>query len=261
MKISSKGFKQGYNEIVTQKKNADMNMDFGVLCMSKGEKASYDEPKECIYVLLQGKVTFSWDGNEETVERGNVFHDDPVVLHLPPNVAADIVCLSERAELAVQRTTNPRSFAPALLRARDLLNASEHRGAGTMNEASARIVRTYFDRSNCPETNFFVGEVVSLPGKWSSYPPHTHVEPEIYYYRFLPENGYGFAEMGDEAYKVRNNDVTCMAGVSHSQATAPGYAEWYLWVIRLRDDIPMDTVPVAEHAWAEQAGAKYFPDI
>ena len=69
-------------------------------------------------------------------------------------------------------------------------------------------VRTFFDRSNCPETNFFIGEVVHFPGKWSSYPPHQHVEPELYYYKFLPENGYGLAEYGDDAFKVKNNDLT-----------------------------------------------------
>ena len=134
--------------------------------------------------------------------------------------------------------------------------------AGLMNEASTRIVRTFLDRSNCPETNFFIGEVVSYPGKWSSFPPHTHVEPEIYFYKFLPENGYGYAEVGDTVYKVHHNDATCMAhGVTHSQATAPGYAEYYIWAIRLRDNDPMVTTVVPEHAWVAEKDAKYFPEL
>lgn len=37
-----------------------MNMDFGELLMEKGDTVSYNEPKECIYVLVTGKVTFRW---------------------------------------------------------------------------------------------------------------------------------------------------------------------------------------------------------
>lgn len=131
-----------------------------------------------------------------------------------------------------------------------------------MNECSTRMVRTFFDRSNCPETNFFIGEVVHFPGKWSSYPPHQHVEPELYYYKFLPENGYGLAEYGEDAYKVKNNDLTGMpCNVTHSQAAAPGYAEYYLWCIRLQDDKDIVTTVVKEHEWVTEEGAKYFPDI
>ena len=148
------------------------------------------------------------------------------------------------------------------MRALGCLCANEERGAGQMNEASTRLVRTFFDRSNCPGTNFFIGEVVLFPGKWSSYPPHQHVEPELYYYKFLPENGYGLAEYGDDAFKVKNNDLTGMPeNVTHSQAAAPGYAEYYLWCIRLQDDKNIVTTVVPEYEWVTAPDAKYFPDI
>jgi 5-deoxy-glucuronate isomerase len=89
------------------------------------------------------------------------------------------------------------------------------------------------------------------------------VTPEFYYYRFLPENGFGLSLHGEnDAIVVRNGDTGCFPnGILHSQTTAPGYAEWYLWVIRLREDEPMETVEVGEHAWAGKPDAKYFPDI
>ncbi|MFR5445559.1 MAG: 5-deoxy-glucuronate isomerase, partial [Butyricicoccus sp.] len=94
------------------------------------------------------------------------------------------------------------------------------------------------------------------------YPPHQHVEPELYYYKFLPENGYGLAEYGDDAFKVKNNDLTGMPeNVTHSQAAAPGYAEYYLWCIRLQDDKNIVTTVVPEYEWVTKADAKYFPDI
>lgn len=262
MKITHQGFQKGYNALTVEGDKSQMNMDFGVLCMEKGDKVGCNEAKECIYVLVSGAVTFCWEGREEMVERKSCFHEDPILLHVPQNTGVQIVCVSDQAEVSIQRTKNPKSFAPKLMKSEDLLCGSEQRGAGLMNEASTRIVRTFLDRSTCPETNFFIGEVVSYPGKWSSFPPHTHVEPEIYYYKFLPEHGYGFAEVGDTVYKVRHNEATCMAnGVTHSQATAPGYAEFYIWAIRLRDDAPMATIVAPEHAWVAQPDAKFFPDL
>ena len=83
----------------------------------------------------------------------------------------------------------------------------------------------------------------------------------MYYYRFLPENGYGLAEFGDDAYKVRDNDLTGMpCNVTHAQAAAPGYAEYYLWCIRLRDDQDIVTTTVPEYAWVADPAAKFFPD-
>ena len=48
-----------------------------------------------------------------------------------------------------------------------------------MREASTRIVRTIFDLSNATDAKLVLGEVISYPGKWSSYPPHHHPQPEV----------------------------------------------------------------------------------
>lgn len=261
MILRGKEFKRGYERLV-EEENKDIKMDFGMLTLAKGDLFVFTEAKECIFTLLSGEVNFKYDGKSEDALRNSCFHENPIVLHVPQNTKVEITALSEKAEVIVQATKNEKSFESKLYRTEDLLCPTEMRGEGSMNEASTRIVRTFFDRSTCPETNFFIGEVVSFPGKWSSYPPHAHVEPEIYFYRFLPDNGYGFAEMGDDAYKVRNNDLTGMPGnVTHSQSTAPGYAEYYLWVIRLQDDENMVTNVVKEHAWVAEENAKYFPEI
>lgn len=261
MILRGKEFKRGYERLV-EESNRDIKMDFGMLTLEKEDEFVFNEEKECIFTLLSGEVEFLYNGKKETALRNSCFHENPTVLHVPQNTKVEIKAVSEKAEVLVQATKNEKSFEAKLYRTEDLLCPTEMRGEGSMNEASTRIVRTFFDRSTCPETNFFIGEVVSFPGKWSSYPPHAHVEPEIYFYRFLPENGYGFAEMGDDVNKVKNNDLTGMpANVTHSQSTAPGYAEYYLWVIRLRDDEAMVTNVVEEHAWVAEDGAKYFPEI
>lgn len=260
---SQKPFEKGYNEMVSSVNNPEMmGLDFGVLSLSRGDQMNFAYPQEVVYDLLSGSVTFSFEGHSESVTRGDCFHEGSILLHVPQNTQVSIECASEKAEVAVARTANPKKFAARLLRPEDCLFANEKRGVGQMNECAARVTRTFFDRSNCPETNFFIGEVVHEPGKWSSYPPHQHVEPEMYYYKFLPENGYGLAEFGDDAFKVKNNDLLGMPeNVTHSQAAAPGYAEFYLWCIRLRDDAPIVTTTVKEYEWVAKPDAKYFPDI
>ena len=49
--------------------------------------------------------------------------------------------------------------------------------------------------------------------------------------------------------------------VTHSQCAAPGYAEYYLWCIRLQDDKNIVTTVVPEYEWVTAADAKYFPEI
>jgi 5-deoxy-glucuronate isomerase len=129
------------------------------------------------------------------------------------------------------------------------------RGAGTMRETSTRIVRTCFDDTNRGESNLVIGEVIGVPGKWSSYPPHHHPQPEIYHYRFLPARGFGLTAIGETAYIIRDRDtILIREGEVHPQVTGPGYAMWYLWVIRHLDGArygPATNTPVfvEEHAW------------
>lgn len=263
MKYSAKNpLQRGYNPMVSAQENPEMmGMEFGVYAMHPGDRAVFDEPQEVVYDLLFGEVTFRWGGKPRTVRRADCFHEDAIVLHVPQNTHVEIECLGEPTEIAIARTANPRAFEPRLLLPDDCLFRREERGIGVMNGMARRDTRTFFDRSNCPETNFYIGEVVHEPGKWSSFPSHTHVEPELYYYKFLPEDGFGLAEYGDDAYKVRHNDLMGMPdGVTHAQACVPGYAEFYLWCIRLRDDVPFASRFTPEYEWVNDPAARIFPN-
>ena len=174
-----------------------------------------------------------------------------------------ITCLSDEAELNILRTDNEREFGSKLYLPAD--TPDEFRGAGLMRETSTRIVRTIFDYSNAPYANLVLGEVIGFPGKWSSYPPHHHPQPEIYYYKTNPENGFGYGELGDDVVKVQNNDTVFIApGLTHPHCTAPGYALWYLWAIRHLDGCPYKQpdypVFLKEHLWVMEPDSVYFGD-
>lgn len=135
-----------------------------------------------------------------------------------------------------------------------------------MKETCTRIVRTVFDYSTAPWSKMVLGEVINTPGLWSSYPPHIHPQPEIYYYRFAPANGYGFAEYGDDVLKVYDRDtVFIAANKTHPQAATPGNALWYLWVIRHLDDdpyrFPVYPYTLPEYAYLRDPGTKIWPDV
>src|SRR5918994_1499798 len=133
--------------------------------------------------------------------------------------------------------------------------------AGRAGDLCLRLVRTIFDaRNSPPEVHLVLGEVVTLPGGWSSSPPHHHPQPEIYHYRFTHPQGFGHAELGDAVVKVRQYDtVRIPAGHDHAQCAAPGYGMYYSWVIRHLPGQPYD-VPgfTAEHVWTMQPGAQYW---
>ena len=66
-----------------------------------------------------------------------------------------------------------------------------------------------------------------------------HAQPEIYYYRFAPEHGYGHAELGEDVMKIKQHDLLRITGArDHSQTAAPGFDMYYLWAVRHLDDNP-----------------------
>nr|MDO8110207.1 5-deoxy-glucuronate isomerase [Candidatus Sigynarchaeota archaeon] len=264
MKIPTPKFANGMTWIVKIEElpwddPKNTKMDFGILRLGKNQSCSLDQEMEKAILLMNGEITASWKESgsskeiKEKVVRASLFDENPWCLHVAGNVAVAIKAGNCDVEIALVLTRNEKSFAPKLYKPADC--KSELRGEGTMREMSTRVVRTIFDRSNAPkEANLVLGEVINYPGKWSSYPPHWHVQPEIYHYRFLPEQGFGFCMLGDEVVKVKHGDTVKIFGVTHPQTSAPGYAMYYLWAIRHLDGKPYGPesgTPVFDpaHAW------------
>ncbi|MDR2159075.1 MAG: 5-deoxy-glucuronate isomerase [Treponema sp.] len=249
-------FVRGYTPLVTRSGvTADMLMEFGVLRLEAGE--TYDHcsaTDEGVLLLSCGNAEVSLGAQEKTyISRPNLFDHSPWCLSVPAKRRIVIHAKDGGAEFFYCVTDNPKSFDAKLYTPEEC--RSELRGEGTMRETSTRIVRTVFDDTNRPESNLVIGEVIGVPGKWSSYPPHHHPQPEIYHYRFLPEQGFGLTAIGDTPYVLRDRDtILIREGEVHPQVTAPGYAMWYLWVIRHIDGAhygPATGTPifVEEHKW------------
>ena len=237
----------------------DMDMDFGLLRLTPGQVFEEGQGLERAYLLVSGAVQLEWPDRSVTIHRKNCFDESPWVLHVPGGVPVRITGVASASDLTVHRTQNGRSFAARLYEPQE--TKDEYRGAGTMGETSTRIVRTVFDYSTAPWSNMVLGEVIGFPGKWSSYPPHRHPQPEIYHYRTLPENGFAYCDLGTEVLKVQDGDTVFITdGHIHPHVTAPGYALWYLWVIRHLDGNPYITPEfIPEHLWVTDPLAKFWP--
>lgn len=239
----------------------EFGMRFAMLTLDEKEEFNEVSALERAFLLIEGSVRFEW-GNGEVAQasRSSCFDEDPWALHVPPGVKVRITGLAPHSEISCHAAENEQSFEAHLYLPAEC--RSEERGKGTLQETSTRIVRTIFDDSNAPYSNLVLGEVIDFPGKWSSYPPHHHRQPEIYYYRFNPPQGFGYSELGEEVVKTRHNStVLIKPGMTHPQSTAPGYAMWYLWVIRhLKDDRYIVPTFVPEHKWVMEEGAVVWPD-
>jgi 5-deoxy-glucuronate isomerase len=224
-------------------------MDFMIVRLAPGGSIQEQSPKESAWVLMSGSAELDYKGTRKVVQRRSLFEEAPTTLHLGPETSLRITAGKEGAEFAVVRASNAHRFEPRLFLPADI--TPEYRGAGQVQDACLRNVRLIFDRTTRPDSNLVLGEVVNYPGRWSSYPPHHHIQPEVYHYRFTLPQGYGHAELGDEVFKIRDGDTIFIPpGLDHAQVSAPGYGMYYLWMIRHLPGNPYTGFTFTEeHKW------------
>lgn len=217
--------------------HSDMLMDIQVYCMIGGEILDFSFPdKEFILLLIEGDIQLIYDDKTEHCIRKSFIEEEPYVIHSSKGSLVQIISNS-KTELLLQATTNDRVFETKLYKPEDCILMIS--GEGRYDGRATRIVRTVIDYSIAPYSNLVIGEVVSESGGWSSYIPHHHPQPEVYYYRYEREEGFGACFIGDDVYKVSNRSyATIEGGLTHPQVTAPGYPMYYAWMIRHLDENP-----------------------
>ena len=253
------GFGSGYTPITRlDEAEDDTGISFGVLKLKAGERHEVRPDLETAWLLMEGHVSVRAGDRTGELERRSLFDESASCVHVSAGEAVHLSAADD-VELTVAATANGESFAARLYGPDDVPN--EHRGAGQVGGACLRYVRTIFDGTIADErAKLVLGEVVTMPGRWSSYPPHHHPQPEIYHYRFTRPQGYGHAELGETVLKVRQYDtIKIFHPADHAQCAAPGYGMYYTWVIRHLPDAPY-TVPdfTEDHQWTMEADADFW---
>ena len=242
---------RGYNAYLEMgRTDCNTNMDVGLLVLEPGDSYRFEEPeKELALDLLIGRVAFEFDGQSREAERPDTFRCAAWCLHVCRGTAVTVRALAH-AELYVQLTDNARAFPARLYSPEDIM--VQHAGAnGELMGCMKREIQTFFDYESAPYSNMVLGEVLNYPGKWSSYPPHHHPQPEVYFYRFDHPQGFGAGFANGQIYETRQNGCLVINHSFHSQAAAPGYAMCYMWGIRHLPDDPWRKTRIddPEHAW------------
>ena len=229
----------------------DMMMNITVYRMKAGEeRAVLREKEEMAVLLVTGDVTFSWNGQTKTGHRDSFIEEGPYCLHTPKGVAVTVRANFD-SEVLVQTTENLRNFDPVFYRPEDCRD--DIFGLDVFDNKMKRTVRTVFDYKNSPYSNMVNGEVINHQGGWSSYTPHHHPQPEVYYYRYERPEGFGACFLGDEVYKIKDGSCACIpGGVTHPQVTAPAFPMYYCWMIRHLEGNPWtDRIVDPRYTWID----------
>ena len=255
-----KEVKRGYNEYLRldEGEGKDGMMDVALLVMEAGDTYTIEEAdKEVACLLFDGDVNMSWDDQSVDMVRPNPFDYNPwcLLVHKQTKI---VITAKGPSNIYVQKTLNDKTepeFPNKLFRPEDTDTWARGTG-GVLQNCIKRDVRTCFDLDIAPYSNMVLGEVINLPGKWSSYPPHHHPQPEVYYYQFDHEEGFGAGFEGDTPYKTQNGSCLCIrGGNAHQQVTAPAFEMYYVWMIRHLDGDPWDKtrIYVPEYEWLANA--------
>ena len=153
---------------------------FDILLMNENNKTEIcDTENETAIVIINGTGNIEYEDSKISFNRDNWIEHDPTVVHLSANESA-IISATTTTKAAVVKTPNSNAFKGRIYTPADI--ETEHRGKDQLDNTCYRLVRLAFDRTIAPpQSKLVIGEVLNFPGKWSSYPPHHHSQPEIYY--------------------------------------------------------------------------------
>ncbi len=213
------------------KKQPEMLMTVKVKLFKDNETLEVvSDTLETAFLILKGSAEITWQGKTEKMSRRDPFEKTPYCLHVPRGIPVSITA-AEGTEILIQQTENDIDYAPVFYKPEEILY--QEFGKGQWGGAGHRICSTVFDYDNAPYSNMVLGEVFNQPGKWSSYPPHHHPQPEVYYYQFDKPQGFGACFVGDDVFKSIHGSASYITdGNDHHQVVAPGYEMCYVWMVR-----------------------------
>lgn len=206
---------------------ADTMMDITLLHLSEGESRQFKfEKSETAFLLVQGGVTFEWNGQSVAVERESYFTAPAACLHTCRNTEVNIVALTD-SEIIVQTTDNLKTFFSVLYSGKttrtSIVDGVPAGGKGS------HILNTIFDYDTAPHSNLVLTEILLPQGTFCGAAPHFHAQSEVCYYRFDKPQGFGYYSVNDEAYVLKDHCATVTAlDAPHFRAAAPGYPLYFV---------------------------------
>lgn len=247
---------------VVSPQNSDLKyISLKVLTLQKGESYQGNSGgEELALVLITGSATIKTDRQSwaNIGGRKSVFERPAYVVYIPCQTDFEITALSD-LEVAMGGAVSDKAATPVLITP----DMARHERRGIWNWE--RHIYDLITAHNPVSQRLYIIEVLTPPGHWSSVPPHKHDEDnlpyesaneEIYFYKFKPEQGFGFQRVYtndgilDEAVLATHNCAIIQPKGYHPVANHPGYQMYYLNIIagEHRALIPFDD---PQHAWVK----------
>lgn len=253
---------RGYNVFLSldERQGEGSLMDVGLLLLEPGDRYTFhEEDKEVSWILMQGEATCTFEGQTVSMNRPNPFEHGPFCLLQSRGKTSEVVA-QKTCEFYVQKTYNDRTY-PTHLYTPDEVHTWARGNEGELDGMMRRDVRTCYDYESRPDSNLVLGEVVNRPGKWSSYPPHNHPQPEVYFYFFEHPNGFGAGWCDGKPHELHHHGCLVVTdGCNHQQVMAPGYPCCYTWGIRHLEGNPWEKTRNDDpaHTWLLEPHPEYW---
>ena len=233
------------SEIFKKEDSYCQKVEMDMLRLAAGDKKAYRESgKEYALVILGGKCTVSGNGFEfkDAGRRKDVFDGAATCIYVPSDNPFTITACTE-VQIAVCKSPSDKKFKPAIINPEDVIIKNLGKPGW---EREAHFILDERTDSNM----LYIGEAFVKGGQWASYPPHKHDDDnmpteaeteEIYYYEFKNPNGFGIQKVYtmegdiDETYTVKSGDFVEIPRGYHPFHAAPGYDNYYLWIMAGKD--------------------------
>ncbi len=233
--------KFGKSEILTKENSSCKNVEIDMVRLADGDKKKYNEKnKEYGLLIMYGKCTVEGAGfkYENIGKRETVFDGPAACVYVPRNMEFTITACGEVA-IAVCKSPSTNDHKPVLVNPEDVVIKD-------MGKSGWQRQAHFILDERIEADQIYIGEAYVEGGQWASYPPHKHDDDnmpteanteEVYYYEFEKPQGFGIQKVYtmegdvDETYTVKSGDMVEIPRGYHPFHTAPGYKNYYLWIM------------------------------
>ena len=232
----------GKSEIITKENSTCKTVEVDMLRLADGLSKSYRETgKEYALLILGGRCSVVGEGFSfaDIGKRKNVFDGPAACVYIPANTPFTVTAGGGEVSIAVCKAPSQKACKPAVVNPEDVV--IKKLGKPGWEREAHFILDERVDANR-----LYIGEAFVEGGQWSSYPPHKHDDDnmpteaqteEIYYYEFDKPQGFGIQKVYtlegdiDETYTVKSGDFVEIPRGYHPFHVAPGYTNYYLWIM------------------------------
>ncbi len=221
---------------------------FNIVKLKKGQAFEYSVPgfETCI-VPATGSIDVNVEGFKAADLGGrgvDVWDGDPEGVYVPTAAKAELVCMSDEAEIFVAGAKFDKVLDAFAVR-NDELDLVQY---GSDDTKTHRKIKHILGQKQADKVGrLLVSELYTVgQGGWSGFPSHKHDtdrlpletrHDETYNFRFRPNYGSGVQmlqrednEPGD-AYHIVDGSTICLDSGYHPCAVLPGYEMYYFTIL------------------------------